>query len=102
LDIPTVHTPVVKKFNNDYNSSGFFTLIHEYGRASLEQKIQYVERKKVPYPVYTNEEFILENNLISFPTFMVLDKQGIIVDKHEGTTKEADYLYEEFTKYRNK
>lgn len=96
------NTDNVKKFNNDYNSPGFFTLIHEHGRATLEQKKKYVERKKVPYPVYTNEEFVKSNNLYSFPTFLVLNKEGIIIDIKEGTSKDGEYLYEEFTKYRNK
>ena len=95
------NTDNVKKFNNEYNSPGFFTLIHEHGRASLEQKKQYVSRKKVPYPVYTNEDFVKSNNLYSFPTFLVLDKEGIIIDIQEGTSKDGEYLYEEFIKYRN-
>lgn len=95
------NTDNVKKFNNEYNSPGFFTLIHEHGRASLEQKKQYVSRKKVPYPVYTNEDFVKSNNLYSFPTFLVLDKEGIIIDIQERTSKDGEYLYEEFIKYRN-
>lgn len=91
----------VERFNKELNRPGFVTVMYEKGNASEKEKQIYVDRKKPNYPVYSSFDFVKNNNFYSFPTFAVIDKNGIILDIILGGTSDS-FIYQKVLDEYNK
>ncbi len=91
----------IKKFNNEFKSNGFVTIMYEKGKATKQEMQTYLNRKKTTYPVYSNFNFVKYNNFYSFPAFAVINKNGVVVDLILGGSDEV-FLYQSILDKYNK
>lgn len=96
------NTKNVIRFNKECRNNNFVTLICEKGKADLNEMRTYVNRKKLSYPVCNNEAFIKKNHFQVYPSMIVLNSRGIVVDAIFGCASDGHYLYEDIiSKYGN-
>jgi hypothetical protein len=84
----------VEKLYKDCTGSQLVTLMYEKGKANISEKKAYVKRKKPNYPVYSNEDFVKINNFSVYPTLIVINKEGGVVDIQIGAATDSRYMYD--------
>lgn len=80
----------------------FYTIMYEYDKKPEKKIIKYMEINKPTYGVFLSDNFINDNELSSFPIFMVVDSEGKIVDAYNGLAPNSDVYLKIVSKYITK
>lgn len=88
------NTKNVEKFYEECKKTKFITLMCEKGKADFSKKKSYTDRKNISYPVYSNEDFVKDNNFSVYPILAVIDKYGTVIDMVIGYADDGHFIYE--------
>lgn len=79
----------VGNFNKEIKKGNLVTLISELHSKTIPQLKKIVKIKNIDYPVFSNDKFIMDNGLTTFPAMLKINKEGIVLGVIEG--KVYDY-----------
>jgi len=79
---------------NEYKAKGFEIIGVSLDRGGWKTVTPFVERMNMTYPVVMGDGELVKayGDFNAIPTTFLVDKNGVVVDKHTGTMTKADLL----------